>query len=87
MNRDPNYKPPTALQMMNYAEFHQRSLESLNQKKLEVEHFYLQLADMSANTFARVTLFWRSHPSQQQQMDRPRPAIVQAAQGLLHQRA
>ena len=39
--------------MMNYADFLQRSIESLKQPKLEVEHFYLQLADMSANTFAR----------------------------------
>ena len=53
MNRDPSYNPPTSLQMMNYADFLQRSIESLKQPKLEVEHFYLQLADMSANTFAR----------------------------------
>ena len=72
---------------MTYADFLAKAEATMHQKNVEVEHFYLQLADMSANTFARVTLFWRSHPSQQQQMDRPRPAVVQAAQGLLHQRA
>ena len=45
-------RPPTKSEKMKYSDFLLKAEASMTQKDLEVEHFYLQLADFDANTFA-----------------------------------